>query len=248
MLRNLSTLAVFFLSFMSLTAFAKASEISFIANSLYPTAYVENGKVTGLAIELAEAVFKKADVKWSSPTIYPYKRAYETARNGERVILASLARIPSRENTFSWVGKIVDAHQVFVTKSGSVDHTFETAKKLRRVGVLRGSSLEKELVKRGFKNIESVSDEETSFRMVESGRIDAWFTSNVLLAGVLLSEGFEKRDLLNVGNYVNAPVGVYVTASPGFPADELAKLQAAYNELEVEGELDKIRNRYGFED
>ncbi|MBE7638591.1 transporter substrate-binding domain-containing protein [Sneathiella sp. P13V-1] len=226
---------------------ASSSEINLISNNLYPTSYVEDGKIKGLAIEISKAVFKRAGLEYPSPQIYPYKRALYLTENSSNTVLVSLARTPTRAANFVWIGRLVVAVRFIVSRKDSLAYSIAEARELESIGVLKGSSLENQLKGMGFKNLVPLETEQTSFRMLSKQRLDAWYTSNVLLSGVLLSQGLESRSAITIGPPLSETTDVYMAASKNFPEGDFLKLKSAFQQLENEGALTSIRRKYGLE-
>ena len=88
--------------------------------------------------------------------ITSWERSYTALQTEPNAVLFTMARTPSRENQFSWVGPLVHSNAVLFVKKGSgisVKSLYE-ARKLPSIAVLKGDSKEEFLKGKDFHNLD----------------------------------------------------------------------------------------------
>lgn len=213
---------------------------------LHPSGFSRNGEIQGLAVEIIEEVNRRAGGDRLHLNLVPYKRAKKTVQNGGSVIISNMAKTPDIETNVVWLFKVYEVNRFYVTRSNfpKLDHS--QAKSLKLVGVLRNSSLEHTLKSEGHTNISAVKDERTNLRMLLAGRIDAWYTSNMLLAGALTDEKSISRTDIRMGDILAPSVPIYAAASKDVSPELLEKWRSAFASMEKDGTVKKIKAKYSF--
>ena len=86
-----------------------------------------------------------------------------------------LTRLPEREARYKWLVPLEIDEIVFLSRDTPINSLSE-AKKLKRILVWEGSSMEIFLRGKGFSNVAPVGKTKSLVRMLAHGRADAWFT------------------------------------------------------------------------
>lgn len=170
---------------------ARAQEIRVVTEELPPYNMTENGKLTGFSTEVVEAVLKEVGVTATIQSM-PWARAYDIARNGENVLIYSIARTPAREKMFKWVGSIATSEWALFAAPGSPIRLsrLEDAKKFQ-VATVNEDVGEQYLVSKGFvigKNLQSSNKYEFNYDKLKLGRVDLWI-SNQAAARYMVRRG-----------------------------------------------------------
>lgn len=168
--------------------------IDVVTEEFPPFNYTENGRVTGYATEVVEAVLGEIGVKGHFHVL-PWTRAMRWAQEKEDVLIYSIARNETREKTFKYVGQITEGENYFYAlKQRHIAPTsLEDAKKFV-VGVVHDDIKEEMLEKQGFilnKNLLPVQMSEQNYRMLKAGRIDLWPMNNVAMTYIVRKCGDE---------------------------------------------------------
>jgi len=82
-----------------------AAELNALTEYLPPLNYEENGKITGYATELLQAMAQDAEIPVNI-TLLPWARAFQTALAQPNTLIYSMTRLPEREALFEWIGPI----------------------------------------------------------------------------------------------------------------------------------------------
>lgn len=143
-----------------------------ITSEFAPYSYSEAGQAEGIAVDRARALLRQA--RRTIPIeVYPWARAYETARQTPGALLFPIARVPEREHLFKWVGEAIPFKVALFRSSQRPDITPST---LEDAGRYRIGALLKDVkgVYLTSKNIphEVIADEELGVRMLIHGRLD----------------------------------------------------------------------------
>jgi len=137
-------------------------EISQVYTLEYPpVCFTKDGKITGIATEIVQEAMKRLQVSYDIKSL-PWKRAYRYLLEEPNVMLFTVTRTEARENHFKWAGPVVNAPLVFFAgKDSPIEiKSLEDAKKVDRIGLVQGYSVEKHLRERGFTNIDTMGASE----------------------------------------------------------------------------------------
>jgi len=152
-----------------------------------PYNMTQNGKITGLATDVLQAVLKEVNMQGNIQSM-PWARAYEVAQSSDTVLIYSITRTPARENLFKWIGVVAPADWCLFSLQGKpikLSHLDEA--KARQVATVNQDVGEQFLVSKGFaigKNLQSSAKYEFNYEKLKLGRVDLW-VSNVLVAAHL---------------------------------------------------------------
>jgi len=148
------------------------SAVKIVTSEYPPYSFSEGDEVKGVAVDRARKVLAK--LKLDKPiTIFPWARAYETARTAPNTLIFSMARSKEREKAFKWVGTIVDFNvKVFKLKErDDIDVKNFSDLANYSIGALNRDIKGNYLRSQGL-NPEIYASEETGIRMLFRGRID----------------------------------------------------------------------------
>jgi len=144
-----------------------------IVTSIYPPYSFSGPKgLEGVAIQRAKKILEH--LKLNKPiSIFPWARAYETAKTSPNTLLFSMARSAEREKLFKWVGTIVDFNVKIYKLKARKDIKVKTLEDLKRyqIGALNKDIKGNYLHSQGIPT-EMLSSEETGIHMLYRGRID----------------------------------------------------------------------------
>jgi polar amino acid transport system substrate-binding protein len=155
------------------------AQLTYLTDELAPFNYQEGGNITGISVEILEAVFRdigvnrtRADVR-----VVPWTEGFQAARNDTSTILFSVARIPEREPFFKWAGPFTSARSVlFAPMTRNI--TIATPEDLNqyRIGTVQDSVENALLIEQGVNASHLVPGQtlEDLLRMLDAGQIDLW--------------------------------------------------------------------------
>ena len=224
-----------------LIPFANAAE--YYVAEIPPTAYAKDGAIEGYTVEIMDEVIKRLGYSKYKTVLLPAKRAFTERERNRDVLIANLARSPSRENHHKWLFRVQNISLFYVTKRSRKTVTHENAPMLSLVGVLDSAVAHELLNTHPNIEVHATQNEETNLRMLMADRIDAWFTSSILLRGTLNIETQVSVEDLSVGVPVDK-LGIYAAASLNMPDEEVAKWRHAFDTMKKDGTYQAIMSKY----
>lgn len=154
-----------------------AIDLIYLTESYPPHNYLENGRLTGVSIEILQLMWKKlglsntaADVK-----MLPWARGMARIQKEKNIVLFGMGYSAERSETLNWVGPYY-AHSLFLIgkKEGKFSiHNLDDAKAFK-VGVVREDVGHQILVKKGFplSSLDLTNNADSLYRKLKAGRID----------------------------------------------------------------------------
>lgn len=205
---------------------------SMTGNPLYPGSFVEIVK---------EAVRRAGHAENPEIHTYPWGRSQALARKEQNVLIFPIARLPQREDHYRWIVPIKSMEMAFVTADQRQLTTLE-ARRVRRILVHEAAPPEMVLRKHGFDNLISVHDVTPNvLKMLEYGRVDAWFTPKDMAHWV-----WKESPRITYPTFGDtlARHSLYLAASPDMPEKIVNELNAAVWSMHADGTIIRILSRY----
>ena len=194
---------------------------------VFPDLFYEAGAATNV-----ETVFR----------FVPWGRAFQEVERSDHFLTFPLTRLPEREARYRWLVPLDRDEIVFLSLDKPVD-TLEQARKLNRVLVWQGSSMEIFLKDRGFTNLMPVGKTTSLVRMLAHKRGDAWFTIRPEHDEVTELDG---RRVKFVAGAVIHSESVWLVGGKSFvhtPASR--RFTTTVRNLVVRGRLKELKAKYG---
>lgn len=211
-----------------------------VAGDLPPFAWQGRQGPQGYAYELARLMAERLG---RSPDIefFPWARAVRHAESSENCGVFPLARTPDRERRFRWL--ILLSH-VGYGLFGRADRPLLSLDALRplRVGVLRGSPIIQNLRAERFSDLVEAKDYRDLLRMLRSELLDAVYAGEPMLLAAMDLNGHARSEFrlhLTLGE-----ADLYMGCSLRVSEAEAQRWQQAYRQLQAEGIVAGLRQRY----
>ncbi len=218
------------------------ASMQLIAGDLSPYATLKNNQPEGLGVD----VLREMAARLGQPatvSVMPYRRAFLNARRQPNVLMTPVARVAAREGTLRWAMHYIDDLFFYVTRSGSVPMTHNNARLRGDIAVLGGSAPLAELQRAGIRNFQQQTTDTVNIQMLQSGRVDGWFTS-----AILLGAAFKANPQLHREDFVIGPVQsrhcVYIIASKNTSDASLQPWLRAFADVERDGTLKRLIERH----
>ncbi|WP_028879907.1 substrate-binding periplasmic protein [Terasakiella pusilla] len=233
--------ALFFLvTFIFTISPLQAADKIKVVTTEIPPYTIEIGMRPGIMIELIKLIEDRIGHKHDI-TFYPWARAQMLVQSNPNHIIFPLARNSEREDKYDWALKVMQVDAVFVTLNGQ-KVSLKDAKNLNHITVQQSSPFETLLKEKGFTNvIASARTPDQHLRLLEKGRVDAWYTSKDHAQYTMADTPFASKALFS------DPVkseDVYMAFSKKFPPSLRQKYIDIFNELKEDGMIDHIRKQY----
>lgn len=233
------------LSFVS-CGFAGAQQLNVITATWAPFNMEENGKLTGIGTEIVQAILAKAEIEVEI-RLYPWARAYRMAINEPDTMVYTIIKIPERTHLFKWVGPIVPVKSVLHKLKKRTDIRLDSLDDVKKykVGTTRNAAGHQYLLKRGFeekKHIHLENSNERSVQLLYKERIDLESSVELNFMHEAKRQGFSYSDVEQA--FVLFENEGYIAFSKSTPDELVERVRAAFLEIEAEGTVDKIINKY----
>ncbi|AKB29980.1 cystine transporter subunit [Methanosarcina siciliae T4/M] len=160
------------------------ARLNYLTEEWAPFNYQEDGNVTGISVEILEAVFKNIGVNRSRADvrIVPLAEAFQMAQNNTSTVLFSIVRTPERESLYKWAGPFTRASFVlYAPVSSNITISSPEDIDRYRIGAVRASIENDLLASQGVNESQIINGQtpEALFRMLEGGQIDLWATGDL---------------------------------------------------------------------
>ncbi|AKB46695.1 hypothetical protein MSKOL_0918 [Methanosarcina sp. Kolksee] len=160
------------------------SQLNYLTEEWAPFNYQKDENVTGISVEILEAVFKNIGVNLSRADvrIVPLEEGFQTAQNNTSTVLFSIARTPEREPLYKWAGPFTKASFVlYAPVSNNITISSPEDLNQYRIGVVQGSIENNLLTSQGVTASQIVNGKtpEDLLRMLEESQIDLWATGDL---------------------------------------------------------------------
>jgi polar amino acid transport system substrate-binding protein len=160
------------------------AQLNYLTEEMAPFNYQEGGNVTGISVEILEAVFRNIDVNRTHADIriVPWAEGYQAAQNNNSTVLFSIVRTPEREPLYKWAGPFTKASFVlFAPISKNITIASPEDLNQYQIGAVENSIENDLLLGQGVNASHLVPGQkpEDLLRMMEEGQIDLWATGDL---------------------------------------------------------------------
>ncbi|EJM10560.1 periplasmic component of amino acid ABC-type transporter/signal transduction system [Pseudomonas sp. GM21] len=223
------------------------TDLVLLTENFPPYNMAKNGKnfaqgenINGIAVDIVREMFKRADITYSLTLRFPWERIYKLTLEKPGYGVFVMARLPDREKLFKWVGPIGPDDWIMLAKADTTItlETLDDARKYK-IGAYKGDAIAETLAKQGLNPIVVLRDQDNAKKLV-NGQIDLWATGDP--AGRYLARQEGVNGLKTVLRFNSAEL--YLALNKDVPDEMVAKLQAALDQLRMEGKVDEIMARY----
>ncbi len=176
--------------------------------------------------------------------ITSWERSYAALQTEPNAVLFTMARTPSRENQFHWVGPLVHSNAVLFVKRGSgisVKSLYE-ARKLPSIAVIKGDSKEEFLKGKDFHNLDYSPDWATAFRKLLEGKVTALVMTDMDLPTTASDAGLNPADFEPVYElFVNR---LYIGMSKRTDQAVVRSWQEALDAMKRDGSFNRLAQQW----
>lgn len=200
----------------------------------------------GFVTEILAEISKRAKLDFDIAQ-FPWKRALVDVETSKKpMLIYPLIRSPQRENEYAWIVKAINDRMVFWSLvDGPKIESLNDLKKYR-IGVIRGSPFERQLMALKLPNIDVATDTGSNARKLVAKRIDLWFVTVNTAMDSFKNLQLNKNEFRVA--YTLGRTGVYVAGNKDFPAATAEKIRVEFEKLKTEGWYGKLLEKYDLED
>lgn len=173
--------------------------------------------------------------------VTPWPRAQQRVSRGHNQLIIPLSRTPEREDLYTWIAPIAPLERAFFSLDTPVANFAEARQRYKRIAVGLGTAQMEVLKTEGFadEQIVSIKLGENPARMLELGRVDAWFTG--VPEGLYLWPKSNNRLQMSP---VMTRSDMYLACSKRCDAKLLEDLRSAVEALRAEGTIQRMLETY----
>ncbi|MCF6186592.1 MAG: transporter substrate-binding domain-containing protein [Desulfobulbaceae bacterium] len=241
-------LSLLVLLFFLLTGLAHGQPDSYVVftEELAPVHYTENGKLSGIATEIVQAIFQEAGLR-ADIRSYPWKRTYQNALQNKDAFIYTINRTPEREELFQWIGPILPKRTyLYRLRSREDIEVTETAdlKKYTTVVIL-GYALTRTLASQGLRTDKELIVTRTKKNQMQvflKGRADLITGNEYTLARAMQNTGRSMADVVPV--LLMSEKGYYLAANRQVNPELVERLRLANVKVQQRGLVQRVIDRY----
>jgi polar amino acid transport system substrate-binding protein len=210
-----------------------------------PYSFIQDNEVTGISTDILRAACAGAKIQCEFQLV-PWTRAYKTVQETPNTLIYSIARVPTREQHFVWVGPILPRTTwIYVRKEVAEKiHSIKDVSKFR-VGLIRAEASVNELVLAGVPEsaIRIFNSNTDVMRTVKSGNLDVLVNTEIGMAMNqknfdIPADSFVRLMKLYDGGGLY--FGMHLDSDPAL----IEKLQASLEKLRRESKIQSIVQQY----
>ena len=243
----ISSLPIVLLTTLLLCAItARAETIEVYALEAMPYCGTEQGRPTGLAVEILQAASRHGAPAFHFRFDVPWLRAQEMIQRqgNELSAIIPFSRSAPRESQFRWLAELFLTQSRFYSYQRPTPLASMEAAKLVKIGLVRGHALINVLQNAGIMQLDpGATDASNNVRKLYHKRFDTIADSDLIVRYHWNKMGYP-ANALQEGTTIGAPTGVYLAAGLNFPEQTEQRIQQAMNRLQASGELDQILARW----
>ncbi|CZF83375.1 substrate-binding periplasmic protein [Grimontia marina] len=235
---------LFVLPLLIFSQHAVSQRFTVMTEDFAPFGYVENGELRGLSVEIVREVFAIVEHP-NDIELLPWARAFKETQRKKRRIIFSMSRTKEREPLFKWVGPLVeDRVRFFRHKDSNVDiQSLDDARAVNSILVTRGFPETDFLQAQGFNNLYMTNSPIQSFAMLAMERgelvpIGEFAYQSMILKSGINPDTIEKVDIKLFN------IELYIAFSKDTSNEEIARWQAALDQVKASGKYGEIIRRY----
>ncbi|GAA6182604.1 hypothetical protein NBRC116594_40420 [Shimia sp. NS0008-38b] len=222
------------------TTISQAATITAYTGALPPYTIDGTAELPGISHELLLEMGARAGVDIKIEYL-PWKRAQKTVQETPNAMLFTATRTAKREALYGWIVEMAAPQEVFVTTDQSVD-SFESGAGLSSVAILDGTPRERQLNDQGLTNLYPVQNTSNAAKMLNAGRVNAWYTLNQRAAWVYKTEDLDPADL--VFGAPQRTLSNWLASNLEFDPAIAASLAKALDDMRADGTYDAILAKY----
>lgn len=224
-------------------AWAEPAALKIYGMESRPVSFMEEGKATGLVVELAREVQRR--IGSADPIeIVPWARAHVLAEKEANVLLLSTISTPERDRYLRYVGPLFQLHLGgYALRSRAAElRARDPSLRSLRAAARRGSVAIKAARDAGYNLTEELNGSEIAARMLFARRFDLLFDGDEIITGAVRRVGRDP-DELEVIIKLGAK-NVNFAFSSGTPDSVPQAWAAALREMKRDGSFQIIHRRW----
>ena len=220
--------------------------ISLVTEHLPPYQVIsDNNQVTGVSTDIIKEVMRRSQFNYSI-NAYSWVRSYNLAQNKKNHCIYSIARLPSREKLFTWVGAITEVNNAVIwgLKEDNIDvETLEDIKQYT-TAVNKNDVTHLGLLDRGFeenKHLYILNNTKSLITLLVSRpEIDFIVADDITIGYRAEIVGVKKSQLKRIYEIKDLPLDFHLACSNSTDKSIVNKLKESLADIHKDGSYRKI--------
>jgi polar amino acid transport system substrate-binding protein len=222
---------------------ALATELRLYTEQYRPLSYIENGKLTGMAVDVVEALIQRTGQD-THIELVPWTRGYYQVQHEANSALFATVRTAKREPLFQWVGPIALGQTGVYSRRGAgiKVRTLQDIERLGTLAVPKQWYSYEYLSDQGLKNLYGVPTPQHMLKMFKHGRVALLVASDITLEDMLVEQGMSMADVELQFTIMNNQS--YIAFSKSIDPALVQRWQEALDAMSTDGSLERIHRRW----
>ncbi len=221
----------------------KKAGLIFLSENWPPLSYPDNGKPTGMAVDVTTAIANELGVQ-ADIKIQLWEDTYQTALKNPNVVVTAMNRTSIREDHFNWIYPPIKRYkEYFYKKRGSpikLD-SFNDAKKYK-ISTITDFAAEQQLIAQGFENLVSYPTPEEAMRALVEGDVQLSVFGDFIYEYIIKEIGYSVSDVLPVHKAFDREL--YIVISKGTPEEVVTEWVQAFRVIRKNKTYYKIYEKW----
>lgn len=198
-----------------------------------------DGRPAGFSVDVVREIQRRVNNK-DALQLVPWARGLNRLGATTNALLFSMARTVDRENLYQWIGPIFENSYAFYAKANSrlFISDIEDARKVESIGVYRGDVRDQVLTALEFTNLDRANTNLSNVKKLMAGRIALFAGSPTNMQTLAEQAGYQLDDFRLM--YVFMQKQLYIAASPGMDANEVARWNDALVQMKRDGTFERV--------
>lgn len=228
------------LSFLTFTAVA--ADLNLLTDNHPPLHFQQGNQLVGFGVDVVQALAERTGDQVHLQQV-PLLRALRVATTEPATGVFTVLRTAERESQYQWVGPLMDVETaLYSANTQQPVRCLQDASTQGRIAVPRKWLAYDYLRKQGLNNLYGVETPEQMMRLARLGRIEFVVADTLSIATLAREEGLAPSQL-----HYQMPLmkqGTYIAFSPQTDARQVARWQQALDEMNRDGRLEQLKQRW----
>lgn len=229
---------------------ANAEKVIMMTETYPPYNMVIEGELTGISVELLDAMLSQMGAEQSKSDIklLPWARGYKLLKKKKNHLLFSTYRTPERENEFKWVGPIitVSTDLIALKKKKIIIENLEDVKQYKIAGIIDWAGIATlvslGVSKKSIKEYGGKDATKQAFEAMDSNTIDLFIYSIGSIKSDPYLKAFSAKNYESV--YTISNLDLYYAFNKATDDKVIKKFQDALHNIKASGLYQSIIEKY----
>ncbi len=225
----------------------RANNLIYLTENYPPHNFIENGKLTGVSVEILQKIWGKLGLSNSVEDIklVPWARGMVRIKKEPNIFLFGMGYSPDRKKFLNWIGPYF-SHSLYLIGKKNKNFNIKSLDeaKVYEVGVVREDIGHQMILKKGFPetSLRLHNNQKSLFKKLEADRIDLICFMNDSAVKGMTKLGLNLDEYENIYEIVELKSGFGM--SKKVPKEVVDDFQTALEQLIIDGSVELILKKY----